>query len=267
MLDGHQHALFRAFPIAGTVAVSAGNLPPPYHVYDGHGLLITGHAQAAALTQAFAGQDVFPVLTDAGHAAMGLFIGHFTDTSLGPHLQLQAVALCAPTPGARISNARTAMLAALASRPDWSLLNRHLWTDSAVVVTYNTEYLGMQAALATGEIAHNKRLSFAFHDAQGALASGDLRLNPMSDLRAIWGLMRQIGLHQTQRLARQPFARLHMVHHSTRTQTLTAADRRVVTRFDPKRDRLTLSGPLAAYDFQPLICEHLSPFRHVHLAA
>ncbi len=273
MSELRTHALFRAFALSGTVAVSAGNLPKPYHVYAGHGLLICGHARADAVAAACAGQDVFPVLTHSGRAVMGLFVGTFTDASLGPHLKLQAVALCAPTPEARLSDDPTAMLAALASRADLALLSLKLWSDTAPVVAYHTEYLGLGAALASGEVTQGKRLAFAFHDAQGgALATGEVSVKRFSDLRAIWGLMRQIGLHQTVRLARQPFARSHLANRKTpvlprngRAQTITAADQRVVTRFDGKRDRLALSGPLAAYEFQPLCYELVSPFRFVCL--
>jgi hypothetical protein len=273
MLEGHAHPLFRAFPITRTVAVSAGNLPSPYHVYDGHGLLICGHARADTVAAAFAGQDVFPVLTRSGRAVMGLFVCSFTDASLGPHLELQAVALCAPRSDTRVSDDPTAMLAALASRTDRALFSLNLWNDTAPVVAYKTECLGLDAALASGKVALGKRLAFAFHDAQGlALATGEVSVKPLSDLSAIWGLMRQIGLHQTMRLARQPFARSHLVNRKTpvlprngRVQTITAADQRVVTRFDGKRDRLVLSGPLAAYGFQALCSEHISPLRLVCL--
>lgn len=273
MSDPRQHPLFWRFPLDGTVTVSTGALPKPYHVYDGHGLLLTGHGDAAAVTQAFAGQDVFPVLTQSGRAAMGLFVCTFPNASLGPHLELQAVALCAPNPGQTIADDATAFLAAMATRPDLAPFSLHLWNDSADVVAYNSDYLGLNAAQAPGEITLGKRMQFSFSDASGAaLASGDVSKNRLSDLGATFALIRQIGLHQVLRMARQPFAQAHLVNRKSaalprngRAQTITAADQMVVTRFDAKRDRLTLSGPMASYDFQPLCLEHIAPFRFVYL--
>jgi hypothetical protein len=273
MIDARQHPLFWRFPLAGTVTVSTGDLPTPYHVYGGHGLLITGHGDAAAVTQAFVDQDVFPVLTSSGFAAMGLFVCSFIDASHGPHLELQAVALCAQTPGQTITDDATAVLATLATRPDLAPFSLHLWNDSAAVVAYNTEYLGLDAALAPGRISLGKRMQFRFDDADGKpLAMGDISKNRLSDLRAIFSLIRQMGLHNVLRMARQPFAQAHLVNRKSAVlprnasaRTITAADQMVVTRFDTKRDRLTLSGPLAAYDFKPLCLEHISPFRFVYL--
>ena len=42
------HALFRAWPLAGEVRLSTGMAPTPYHVDDGHGLFIAGSADLEA---------------------------------------------------------------------------------------------------------------------------------------------------------------------------------------------------------------------------
>lgn len=273
MQDPRRHPLFWRFPLAGTVAVSTGDLPKPYHVYDGHGLLITGQAKADVVAQAFVDQDVFPVLTQSGKAAMGLFICSFADASLGPHLELQAVALCADVPGQTISDGSTAFLGALATRPELAVLSLNLWNDTAPVVAYNRDYLGLEADLAQGQISLGKRMDFNIAAPDGtALAEGSIRKNRLSDLGATFALMRQLGLHQVLRLARQPFALAHLVNRKTpvlpcngRARTITAADQMVITYFAPKRDRLTLCGPLAAYNFEPQCFEHMSPFRFVYL--
>ena len=274
MSDPRAHPLFWRFPIAGTVAVAGGELPQPYHVYNGHSLLITGHGAAGVVTRAFAGQDVFPVLTGAGRAAMGLFMAEARDASLGPHLHLQVMALCAPTPGQTIAGDATAVLAAMVMQPDLGLFNLQQWSDSAAVVAFRSGHLGQDTAGATGQVTLDKRLRFSFRDADGApLATADLRQTLLSNLGATLALIRRMGLHPVLRMARQPFALTHLVTRKTAlvprnlgARSITAADRRVITRFDPKRDRMTLSGPLAAYDFQPLCLEHTTPYRCVHLA-
>jgi hypothetical protein len=267
------HPLFRRFAIDGTVALSVGPLPTPYFVFDGHGVLIMGQAEPQAVACDFADQDVFPIATQSGKAAMALFVCSFTDASLGPHLELQAVALCAPTPDQRISDDPTAIAAALISHPEWGLLSLHLWNDSSNVVAYNSEYLGLGAELASGDVALGKDFRFVFQDAKGApLISGQLARKGFSDLRCVFSLMRSLGLHTVLRMARQPFALAHLVNRKSavlarngRAQTITSADQMVVTRFAAKRDHLVLSGPLATYGFTPLCYEHISPFRFVYL--
>ena len=273
MPDARQHPLFWRFPLSGTAAVLLKDLPTPFHVFDGHGLMITGQGDAAIVARSFVDQDVFPVLTASGRAAMALFLGDCTDASLGAHRILQVMALCAPARGQVIADGATAFLAAMAMQPDLGLFHLHQWNDNATVVAYSTQYLGLDATHCTASITRGKRLLFGFHEASGGLlATGDLTLGRISSLRASFALIRQIGLHPVLRLARQPFAQTHLVNRKSavlprnaRARRITAADRRVIAGFDPKRDRLTLSGPLEAYDFKPLCLEHFAPCRFVQL--
>jgi hypothetical protein len=68
---------------------SAGLLPVPYHIYDGHALFLGGVADLAGVRDLLASEDVVPVSTTYGHALMGVWVIDGTDASLGPHQELQ----------------------------------------------------------------------------------------------------------------------------------------------------------------------------------
>lgn len=269
------HPLFAQAPLSGQVTVGGVDLPTPYHVYDGQGTVLCGACDAAALEPAFAGQDVHPVLTASGQGVLCLFLCDFTQASHGPHLECQVAALASPTPGARISDTPEAPLSAMAMRPDWGLLSVHLWNDTAPVVAYNRDYLGLDAASATGFITRAKgRMTVQFNDASGApLMTGDLALNRRSDLRSMAALMRLMGVRGIWRAARQKFATAHLINRkgavlpeNRRARTMTAPDTLVITRFRPGRDRFEMVHPaLARLGFQPACAEHFSPFRFVYL--
>jgi hypothetical protein len=264
-----------AFPQEGEVSLSTGSCTKAYHVYDGHGALVTGHCDASALEWAFAGQDVYPVTTRSGAGVLGLFICRFDRASLGPHLELQVVALAAPIPNQRVSDDPTAFLAAFATRPDWGPLSLHLWNDSPTVVAYNTEYLGLEAQRATGQVTlDGGQLRFDFHDTAGdALVQGRITRKRRSDFAAGVGLIRQLGLRAMIDMVRQPLSKAHLINRKSsvlprnaRACTMTAPDNVVVSAFRPGRDVLTMASPdLRRYNFRPLCAEHISPFRFVYL--
>ena len=47
------HPLFTAYPLQNNLEISVDNVPTPYHVYDGHGLLIGGTADFATVAHLF----------------------------------------------------------------------------------------------------------------------------------------------------------------------------------------------------------------------
>ncbi len=268
------HPLFDQHPLSGDILLSTGPAPVPYHVYDGHGLLVLGTCETAALDRSFDGQDVHPVLTRAGKGVLVVFICDFPRASHGAHSEFHITALCAPTKGARLSDDPAAALASLATRPEWGVLSLHLWNDAAPVVAYNTEYLGLSAKLMTGKIIKDAdRVHFAFADADGApLASGAVAFNARSDAGLMMRIMRHLGLRGLWSAARNKTSQAAVINrkseviaHNGRATTLTCPDKMVVTAFDPARDQFTLSGPLSALQFAPLIVEHLWPFRFVYL--
>ena len=269
------HPLFEKAPLRGDITISTGAAPVPYHVYDGHGLLVLGFCDGAALEAAFDGQDVHPVRTRSGKGVLILFICDFYKASHGPHNEFHITAMAAPEPGATLPDDPAAALTALATQPDWGVLSLHLWNDSPSVVAYNSEYLGLQAMQAAGEITRTQgHLSFAFKNQQGTLlVAGKVRLNTQSDAGLMLRILRHLGLRGIWRAARDKVSQAAVINrksgpmpHNGRAQTYTAPDNVVVTAYDAAHDQLeTTSGPLHALGFSPQILQHLWPFRFIYL--
>ncbi len=268
------HPIFKRFPLNGEVALSTGSAPKPYHVYDGHGLVLVGHCDAAALMDGLAGQDVHPVLTEGGKGILVLFICDFAQASHGAHLEFHITALSAPKAGERLSDDPAAALAALATRKDWGVLSLHLWNDTSKVVAYNTEYLGLDAQPCSGRVEVTEgRLVFDFSVGDAKLISGSVRRNAKSDAGLMLRVIRQLGWSGLWDAMRRQPAEARVINRKSapvprngRALTLTAPDTMVVTEVNSELDRIEFSeGPLASYAFSPRILEHVAPFRFVYL--
>ena len=57
----HDHAIFKQFPLTGTVDLSTGTAKTPYHIYDGYGLMIGGTADLGQVTQLMVDEETRPV--------------------------------------------------------------------------------------------------------------------------------------------------------------------------------------------------------------
>lgn len=274
-MSASAHPLFQKAPLSGEVTLSTGPAPTPYHVYDGHGLIILGICEAAAVAHHFTGQDVFPVLTKRGDAILVLFVCDFPDASHGPHVEFHITALAAPDPDQSLPNDPAAALAALATQPDWGVLSLHLWNDSAAVVAYNTEYLGLSAMQATGQVTPGAtHVEFTFSDAdKSPIASGCVRVQRRSEAGLMLRVMRHLGFAGVRQASKKEPSSAHVINRKCdvlprngRAQTWTAPDQMIVSTFDPAHDHLEMhEGPLARCRFQPKIIEHLTPFRFIYL--
>jgi len=270
-----RHKLFNDFPLNGTVSLSVGEVPTPYHVYDGHGLLACGTADLGAVEKALQGQEVYPVRTKAGKAVMGIFVCDFQQASLGPHVELQISALVSRTKGETVSDHPFALPAAMVVRPEWGTVCLHIWNDTETVVAYNRDYLGLNPELAAGQIdrvAGRKIFSFSSPDGH-VLLKGEVNEKSRPSLTALFSLSRLTGLGPLMRIARQPYVSAHVVNlksdvfpENRRAPTYTAADVNVLQRFDPHRDEFTIAdAALQRYGFTPHCYQHISPFRFVYL--
>lgn len=266
------HPVFSDAPLSDTITLSTGPAPVPYHVYDGHGLVVFGTCAASAVEAVFAAQDVHPVLTETGLAIVVTFICDFAKASHGAHLELHMTVLSAPTSGETLRDDPAAWLSALAIRQDWGLLSLHLWNDTPRVVAYNTEYLGLQASLCTGKVSIEKNcVEFTFAGEDGAaLVSGKIRRNARSDGGLLWRVMRGLGWRGLWAAMRKRPTSAYLINRKSavlgrngRAQTLTAPDQMIVTAFDPALDRFEMSGVLGPYGFVPRVAQHIWPFRFV----
>lgn len=270
-----QHKLFDDFPLNGTVSLSTGEAPTPYHVYDGHGLLVCGLADLGMVDKALEDQDVQAVRTESGKAVMGIFVCDFQQASLGPHVELQISALVSRTKGEIVSDHAFALPAAMVARPEWGTVCLHIWNDTETVVAYNRDYLGLNPQLVAGKIDRTggrKVFSFSVPDGR-TLLKGEVNEKSRSSLTALFGLSRLTGLGPLIRLARQPYVNAHVINlkgrvfpENRRAPTYTAADVNVLQQFDPRQDEFTIIDPdLQQYAFAPQCYQHISLFRFVYL--
>lgn len=263
--------LFATLPAASEVATSLGPQPLPYTVSSGHTVLITGTGDLASVKLAMLGEAVHPVVTTSGRAALGVFLCRFDQASSGPHLELHLGALATAKPGAVISDAPEAFLAAFATHPDWGFLSLSLYNDDPGVVALNDEYFGLDAKLMAGEISISEtRVEFELTHSDGTpLARGQIARRKSPELASIWRLARLMGWRAFLAAGRAPFAAAHVINRkgsvlqtNRRALTLTSADERAVMRWQAKRDQMTLALP---HDFQPKAMQHLNPFRFAYL--
>jgi len=274
-VSGGKHRIFNDHPITGHIDLSTGPAPTPYHVYDGHGTLLIGTCSQDSLQDHYADQDVYPVLTQSGSAIMLIFLCQFAHASHGPHIEFHITALSAPEPDIKLPDDPAAALAALATQPTWGALSLHLWNDSPSVVAYNSEHLGLQAQICQGDLsfAHGK-LSFDLTNAQNEpLCTGHLSCPPRSESGLMRRTIRYLGWRGLWAAVRRKPSQAYVINRkgpvlseNGRAKTLTAPDKMVISSFDPQNDRLANTlGPLAAYDLDPQIVEHIWPFRFVYL--
>lgn len=274
-MTNDQHKLFNAFPLDGTVSLPSGEVPTPYHVYDGHGLLICGTADLGVIERRLKDENVFPIRTVSGKAVMGLFVCDFQEASLGPHVELQVSALVSRSKGETVADHAFALPAAMVSRPEWGTICLHIWNDTETVVSYNRDHLGLNPELAVGQIdqvAGRKSFTFAAPDGS-PLVSGEVAEKKRPSIGALFALGRLTGLGPLMRISRQPHVGAHVINmkgtvfpENRRAPTYTAADLNVLQRYDPHRDELSVSADLLqSYGFRPHCFQHISPFRFVYL--
>lgn len=268
------HALFQQFPLAGEIETTFGREPTPYHIYDGHGLLIVGTADLSAARELTINETVHPVQTRDGEALVAVWVCEFTRASLDPHSELQFSIVVTREPVAPVGSSIGELLAMLAFNADIGMLCHGLWNNTPRVVAYNREWLHLPAQPCRSEIARadgHKR--FVFRDEAGALiCEGDVHEAKRTPARIGWALMRQLGARRTMQLAGQKSIASQVINpigsleRNAAAAAHIAADSIVVQAFDPAQDTIALTlEPHSRLAFQPIFCEHFSPFRFVYL--
>lgn len=269
------HPLFVQYPLHGEVDISTGRVPVPYQTYDGHGTLVGGTADLAAVRDLLQAESVHPMVTADGRAVFGLWLVDFTAASLGPHLELQVSFLVSHRPAPPVAAHPLTLLKSLATNPAARMFCHGLWNSTEAVVAYNRELLGLNAQLCQGAITRAQgEKQIRLTDAAGArLVEGRLHEAPRPSPRIGWTLMRLLGPGAALRLLRQPYLGAKVVNpigsvlpYNADAQTFVAADTPVVQLFDPAVDALALEGAAPpALDLQPDFVEHFAPFRFVYL--
>jgi hypothetical protein len=269
------HELFKQYPLRGTARISTGEVPTPYHIYDGHGVLIGGTVDLGAARRLLRDEKVAPVEAGHGRTFMGIWVCNFTDASLAPHHELQ-FSFFIDGPKARPGSLHLLSLIGLMTRPGAQMLCHGLWNNTPAAVAYNHELLNLNSRRAHSHI-ENQPASFKF-DFQDAttgkpILAGSLANLQRVSLRASWDLVAQLSVKQTWELARRSWMNLQILNptgvvlaKNAVAESFTKNDKNLVRYFNPHTDSLQFGKtPYAALNFQPQFIQYMEGFKFVYL--
>lgn len=145
-------ALFRKHPLDTTVEVNGESLPSPYHVYGGALACLSGTVAADIAADLLADEPFVPLSDATGRALSIVWVGDFTEASLGAHREVQISLLATPAPVPAVEANPLAVQRALFSVPGIVNVCHGLWNDTSRVVSFNREHLHLDAAEASIDI-------------------------------------------------------------------------------------------------------------------
>lgn len=269
--------IFERYPLAEEpVMTSAGPQPTPYHVYDGHLLLIGGHADFHAVQKLLVNEQLHPARTVSDRALMALYIADETKASHGPHTELQCAFYGSHQPTAPVRDSPFAPIHYLITEPLARQLCFMLWNNTPETVAYNREILGLTPRLATSTVERaGGHIRFRFDDVESEtlLLQGEVHEAPRQPLDAVGALFRAFGLRQALRAAAMKEVSVTVVNPVSaviprNADALTiAAPQQIITQlFDAKKDRLKIPSDSAfgQLDFQPTFAQHMRGFQMVY---
>lgn len=270
------HPLFRRYPLNGSVRLSTGHAPTPYHVYDGHGVFIGGTADLGATRDLLARERVVPVQTRAGRALMGLWVFDFTDASLGAHQELQFSIFVSRDAIAPVTAWPLGLIELMLTRPDVLMLCHGLWNNAPGVVAYNRELLALNARESRGRIEHDARgFSFAVSDkaSLSRVVEGRLHRHRHASPLASLALATRLGVRRLAALSKQPWIAVPVLNpvgaildRNAAADTYTACRSSAIRYFDRTRDRLVFGDtPYRHLQFQPRFFQYMDGFRFVYV--
>jgi hypothetical protein len=270
------HALFQKYPLNAKAALSTGEVPTPYHIYDGYGLFIGGTASLSAVQTLLKNESVAPVQTQAGEALMAIWVCNFTDASLGAHHELQFSVFVSPKPMEPVRTHPLQVLNLMLTNPTVQMMCHGLWNNTETVVAYNRELLGLNAKLAGSQINREpKSITFDFKDAaSGAPVFGGAVSNPLgSSLKANLDMMGLAGFGPLMAVARNPWVSLNIlnpvgevINRNAVAESHTKNDVNNVKYFSSPADRLEFGDtPYARLGFKPQFFQYMDGFKFVYL--
>lgn len=270
--------LFQQYPLHDLRKIPGGNVPVPYHVYNGTALFIGGTANLERVKKLLARENLNPVQTTLGEALICLWVCNFTRSSLGPHKMLQASICVALEPLPPVEPQPLALLATLLTMPQVGIYCQRTWTDNARVAFYQSELLGLDVRPAQGEFSQDpdeRKVDFEFWEVSNGetLFSAQVRERAYTTPRSALSLLRRLGLSGFLQVSRQPRFALRTVAPcgagslSERVSLLFWYRQRAVTQFfDPSGDRLFLNNSVYPdVEFHPQFIERLEGFKMVYL--
>ena len=140
--------IFERYPIsAQKVQTSMGQQPTPYHVYDGHLILIGGSADFDAVARLLADEQVYPIKTRSGRALMAIYVADDTEASHGAHTELQYSFYVTHQPTTPVKDGPFAPVHFLTTDPKARQMCYMIWNNTEESVAYNREILGLTPKL------------------------------------------------------------------------------------------------------------------------
>ena len=274
-MTSREHQLFKQYPLQGAARISVGEVPTPYHIYDGYGLFIGGTVDLAATRRLLSSESFTPVQTSGGHSLMGIWVCNFTDASLDPHHELQFSFFSSGPASGKISS-HPLSLVTLMIQPDIRMLCHGLWNNTPRVVAYNRELLSLNAQPADSTIEQEAdTLNFVFRDHESGrkiLAGNFAKLQRVS-LQASWDLIVSLGFSRLWEFTQQPWVNLKILNPSgvvldrnAVAESFTKNDTNLVRYFDDQSDSLDFGDTsYRALNFKPQFVQYMKGFKFVYL--
>jgi len=203
---------FQRYPLQGTETISVGEVPVPYHIYDGYSFFIGGTADLDAVKDLIKGEDLTPIQTIEGKAVMAIWVADFTSASLNPHHELQFSIFVSKTEVPHLKVHPFNAIYAL-TRTDIKMLCHGLWNNTKEVVAYNRELLGLNARLTKSNIQRNgNTIDFVYEDAESKapIISGSIRNTATSS--ALFSFMSKLSFRDSLKLMREPWASMDIIN-------------------------------------------------------
>ena len=275
-MNPKDYQLFKQYPLNGTATISTGEVPTPYHIYNGYGMFIGGLCDLGACRRLLQDESVVPVQTTDGHAVMGIWICNFTEASLGPHHELQFSFFVSNSEMEPIAPHPFCALSLMMTRPDVLMICHGLWNNTPEVVAYNRELLSLNARQTDSRIERDAHIvTFAFKDlASGKPIISGAVIDPQkASARATFVLMSRIGVGRSMTITQQPWLSMHitnpvgvLLNRNAVAETFTKNDVNIVRYFESSTDVLTFGDtPYGSLQFTPHFVQYMDGFKFVYL--
>lgn len=267
------HPLFKQYPVDSQVLIAGEHCPSPYHIYDGSILFIGGTVAGTTARQLLANERLAPIMDQNDRALAALWVCDFTEANLGPHHELQISLFASVDPVPPVRAHPFAIHRTLVNDRATRMVCHGLWNNTAKVVGYNTQHLGLNARRGHSDITRGRgRWQFRASDDNGLVATGDLALPARAAPVQLAAMMQHIGVKGLLRSLRTPYVHVPVVNTRNRfaddnrvAHTYTRNDNQVIRRFTAQ-DQLSIHYPQAAVlDFAPDFVQHNEGVRFVYL--
>jgi hypothetical protein len=272
-----QHPIFQKYPLQPQkLQTSVGLQPTPYHIYDGHAVLMGGTADFGRVQTLLQNEHVVPARTQSGRALMALWAVDEPSASLGAHTEFQVSFYVTHTPVAPVRDGIFAALNFMLNVPGARQLCYGLWNNTPEVVAYNREILGLTPRLSRSTfVVNDGRVKFEFSDAQtnNLLLRGDVQALARQPMNAASAMFKSFGFLAALRASAMKIVQTYVTNRINEVMprnadalTVSASTSLVAQLYDPAQDKIELIEPTyGALDFRPEFVEHMRGFKMVYL--